>query len=101
MSETRRETVKANDAWLVWSFEHDAWWAANSCGYTTGLLNAGVYSEAEAKEIEAGSTYGKTRREEARSLASVLDAEAQKGWNSPKVLDLLQRALTPESADAV
>jgi hypothetical protein len=83
-------------SWLVWSFEHNAWWAANSCGYTTGLLFAGLYTEAEAKEIEEGSSWGtgsrRTRREEARSLASVLAAEARKGWGSPKVFDLLTPA---------
>lgn len=39
-------------AWVVWSFEHDAWWGPGQFGYFEDLLKAGVYSETEAKEIE-------------------------------------------------
>lgn len=43
------------DAWVIWSYEHDSWWAPNSAGYRTSLLLAGVYTEAEAKKIEASA----------------------------------------------
>lgn len=43
------------DPWVIWSYEHDSWWAPNSCGYRTSLLLAGVYTEAEAKKIEASA----------------------------------------------
>jgi len=39
--------------WVIWSYEHDAWWAPSECGYTRELIVAGVYTEARAKEIEA------------------------------------------------
>ena len=38
--------------WLVWSEEHGAWWGAGKAGYTRSIVEAGRYSEAEAKGIE-------------------------------------------------
>jgi hypothetical protein len=38
---------------VVWSYEHDAWWRPGRWGYTPNLDEAGHYSEAEAKQIEA------------------------------------------------
>jgi hypothetical protein len=62
-----------DDAWLVWSFQHDMWWRANSCGYTTEFLLAGVYTENEAKAIEAqANKWHKEPQEEARKLTDVL-----------------------------
>ena len=37
--------------YLIWSIEHNAWWAPNWNGYTAKRGNAGIYSEAEAFEI--------------------------------------------------
>ena len=37
--------------WLIWSIEHQAWWAADSCGYTRNLQQAGRYSRDAALEI--------------------------------------------------
>lgn len=37
--------------WLIWSFEHDAWWKANEIGYTRDLAEAGTYSFAKAIAI--------------------------------------------------
>lgn len=59
-------------AWVVWSYEHDAWWAPNRCGYTKSLTSAGIYTEAEAREIEADANRGGQRDEEARPLARYL-----------------------------
>jgi hypothetical protein len=39
--------------WVVWSFEHDAWWAPARWGYTPDLAKAGHYSQTEAQAIEA------------------------------------------------
>lgn len=36
---------------LIWSIEHDAWWAPGNRGYTRELEQAGQYSEREAREI--------------------------------------------------
>jgi hypothetical protein len=38
-------------AFLIWSIEHDAWWAPHRIGYTRELAEAGHYSEQEAREI--------------------------------------------------
>ena len=37
--------------YVIWSIEHDAWWRPAKWGYTTVLAEAGVYSEAEARQI--------------------------------------------------
>jgi hypothetical protein len=37
--------------WLIWSIEHEAWWAPNRHGYTRNVGLAGRYSEVEALEI--------------------------------------------------
>ena len=36
---------------VVWSNEHSAWWRANSCGYVTEILGAGLYTLEEAEAI--------------------------------------------------
>lgn len=41
------------DAYLVWSYEHDAWWGQSRFGYTRNITLAGRYSKAEADEIVA------------------------------------------------
>lgn len=38
---------------LVWSIEHDAWWATGRRGYTRELALAGRYTREEAFEILA------------------------------------------------
>ncbi len=39
-------------AWVIWSEEHQAWWAPAKQGYTSSLKNAGRYTQAQAQEIE-------------------------------------------------
>lgn len=41
--------------YVIWSFEHDAWWASGSWGYTPELAQAGRYSRAEADRIVANA----------------------------------------------
>jgi hypothetical protein len=41
-----------NAPWVVWSFEHDAWWAPGRLGYVQDLAAAGRYTKLEAIEIE-------------------------------------------------
>lgn len=40
-----------NDTYLIWSFEHDAWWAPRERGYTRDWTEAGRYSRERAAEI--------------------------------------------------
>ena len=37
--------------WLIWSNEHDAWWASNERGYVKNRGSAGRYSFERACEI--------------------------------------------------
>lgn len=39
--------------YLIWSFEHGMWWAANHSGYKHTVAEAGRYTAEEAVEIIA------------------------------------------------
>jgi hypothetical protein len=45
-------TDQDRECWVVWSFEHDAWWGPGGRGYTADLAQAGRYTQAEALDIE-------------------------------------------------
>lgn len=47
--------LKKIDTVLIWSIEHNAWWRANSHGYTRDLADAGVYLYSEALQILQGA----------------------------------------------
>jgi hypothetical protein len=64
---------KEPEEWLVWSYEHNAWWGPNHCGYYTDLGSAGLYTEPEAKHIEYSANRGGERNEEARPLSRYAD----------------------------
>lgn len=77
--------------WVVWSYEHDAWWAADSCGYVISILLAGRYSEDEAKRIEEGANrHCKEPREQALSFMDALERQYS-GWGrtGPCVADVI------------
>jgi hypothetical protein len=38
--------------WLVWSYEHSAWWGPDHRGYTNSIARAGLYTEAQARQIQ-------------------------------------------------
>jgi hypothetical protein len=40
-----------NEAWLIWSNEHKAWWKPGSSGYTNIARDAGHYSFEQARQI--------------------------------------------------
>lgn len=40
-----------DDAYLIWSEEHGAWWNPNRAGYTMSMKAAGRYSRDEAEAI--------------------------------------------------
>lgn len=51
--------------WLVWSYEHDAWWAPGRCGYVSDWQRAGRYRYTEALKIcEEANRYSKRINEE-------------------------------------
>jgi hypothetical protein len=39
------------ERYLIWSFEHRAWWGPRRLGYTTATHRAGMYTAEEANEI--------------------------------------------------
>ena len=43
--------------YVIWSFEHDAWWGPDHCGYTTLLATAGRYTAEEAGKIVTNSVW--------------------------------------------
>lgn len=45
---------------LIWSQEHGAWWNPNRAGYTTSMIRAGRYTEAEARAISDSANAGGT-----------------------------------------
>lgn len=73
------QRARDGEPWVVWSYEHSAWWGAAHCGYYTDLLLAGLYTEAEAKEIERSANRGRIRNEEALSLREAI-AELLAEW---------------------
>lgn len=50
-------TVRNMDApeWIIWSHEHQGWWAPNERGYVTSRKAAGRYTYAKALEIVEGA----------------------------------------------
>lgn len=44
------------EMWLIWSNEHNAWWAPNSLGYTPSITKAGRYTleDTRARTMHAG-----------------------------------------------
>ena len=62
---------------VIWSWEHHAWWAPNQQGYTEQLEQAGRYNFAEAADIVIGHI-------PAGEEIAVLLAEAEQR-GSPKV----------------
>jgi hypothetical protein len=57
------------DPWVVWSFEHQAWWGPGHFGYVTDLALAGRYTEGDARNIETqANAYRLHRHEHAMRL---------------------------------
>lgn len=65
----RKEEVKkahSEERWLIWSFEHNAWWMPRQCGYTGKIKHAGMYKYDQAVEIvEGANKYCKKKPNEA------------------------------------
>ena len=43
--------------YVIWSFEHDAWWAPREQGYVRDLASAGRYEAADAGRIVVNSVW--------------------------------------------
>lgn len=58
---------------LIWSIEHNAWWAPEECGYTLIMAEAGIYTQAEsARILERANVPGKWTNECAIPIAALL-----------------------------
>lgn len=44
-----------DSTFVIWSYEHRAWWRSRRCGYATALCDAGYYSGKDAGEIVTDS----------------------------------------------
>jgi hypothetical protein len=42
---------------LIWSIEHDAWWAPAERGYTQRIADAGMYTDDESAKILERANY--------------------------------------------
>ena len=63
------------DRFVIWSFEHDAWWRPGGYGYTPELAEAGRYTWADAQFIVRQANII-TMNEAAIPLARALDFSA-------------------------
>jgi hypothetical protein len=71
------KTHLGEDAYLVWSHEHGAWWRPKRAGYTTHHDHAGFYTREEALAICAqargGMQPGKPPSEIPVRVADIID----------------------------
>lgn len=58
--------------YVIWSFEHGAYWRPAECGYTRALAEAGRYSQADAERIIASANIASLN--EIAILASAAEA---------------------------
>ena len=72
--EGQQENARDAARYVIYSRKRRAWWAPKASGYVAHLDQAGRYTEAEARQIEAGSSYGP---EHSRSVAMTV-ADARK-----------------------
>lgn len=63
---------------LIWSMEHNAWWRANSQGYTNNLAAAGLYEWDEAQEIVKASNGKNEKTVSLESAFIKLQTQAKK-----------------------
>lgn len=43
--------------YLIWSYDHNAWWRPNECGYTERIEEAGRYTASTAGRIVTSSIF--------------------------------------------
>jgi hypothetical protein len=82
---------------VIWSFEHGAWWMSGGQGYTPYLTRAGRYSRAEAEAIVANANrYRPTPYEAAFAVEAAAGAIPSVtcpacGWTSYNPSDVAER----------
>jgi hypothetical protein len=65
--------------WLIWSYENNAWWGPNKCGYTKEWQQAGRYRYGEAVQIcDNANRYSKLTNEEMVHTTNVENFMAKK-----------------------
>lgn len=68
-----RSVVYTPEKWLIWSIEHNGWWAPAERGYVHNKDDAGVYSYEQACEIVAGANRDMQRPNEAMVKIEIHD----------------------------
>lgn len=71
---------------VVWNGSYNSYWGGNRCGYSSNIINAGLYSTKEGYDIVRGSDY--SRQEEVR-LMSKEDINAE----IDKMINVLQKEI--------
>lgn len=93
-----------NDAaWLIWSNKRSCWYRPDSCGYTTDIAQAGIYTKAEAAQHYDGpQTPRKFRDTEpfplsaARRHIDLCERDIEQAYAAAKAaVGRLRRALHP------
>jgi hypothetical protein len=57
--------------WLIFNGTSECWWGPNRCGYWKSALDAGLYTEKEAKEQEAAAVRSQDRRDKAVHISEL------------------------------
>jgi len=88
----------SGDTYVIWSYEHGAWWRPASCGYTTRLEEAGHYSKVEADRIVADANIV-SLNECALTLNEAQHIELELRWLIERMLPSLVETLIRELAE--
>jgi hypothetical protein len=67
------------DDWLIWSEEHGSWWRAGRRGYTTSILQAGIYTKVQADRIVHDANAHSSNLNEVAIAAPVIVRQARNG----------------------
>lgn len=77
------------EAYLIWSNEHQLWWRPGSAGYTSNVEEAGRYPRDEALDIASGARdgwrYGEAPPEIAIAESDVLAHRRQPARRAPEM----------------
>lgn len=90
--------VPLADAWLIWSYEHNAWWGPEYCGYYTNVLSAGLYTQDAAYAESEPHTPGARPLEEPRRLVDALACSRYQTMLGGEMVAVLDTATTALAA---